>query len=337
MPGNILNADTGFPQFTGEEKDSEKIEKISSYLYMLLEQLRYTMSNLGAENFNETELNNITSPIYAAIEDEAGNIAELQVEANNIKSTVQSQSTELEDVAESVSEVKQYAESITLSVENNADNTASTIKLLANNAQITSQVINLSGLVKITSLSDPTSSTTINGGLIKTGTLSGDRISGGTITGTTISGGTITGNTITGGSISGTSISGGTISSTTTINGSTINGSTINSANIYASNIYAVKNSDADYIKMTAEGLEVYLDADSSDDEPVRKVLIGQNPGRNTSAPSVILGADLPAYMTKYFVSGEGNVFWVGNNTQDCGVMFNFTNKTYKFYGTNNT
>ena len=54
MPSNILSADTGFPQFTKETSDKDKIEQITSYLYMLLEQLRYSFCNLDKDNFNET-------------------------------------------------------------------------------------------------------------------------------------------------------------------------------------------------------------------------------------------------------------------------------------------
>ena len=55
MPGSILNADTMFPNLREGTAD-EKIEKIGSYLYMLLEQLRYSMGNLDAKNFNESGL-----------------------------------------------------------------------------------------------------------------------------------------------------------------------------------------------------------------------------------------------------------------------------------------
>ena len=49
MPSNILSADTGFPQFTKETSDKDKIEQITSYLYMLLEQLRYSFCNLDKQ------------------------------------------------------------------------------------------------------------------------------------------------------------------------------------------------------------------------------------------------------------------------------------------------
>lgn len=48
MPGNLLSADTSFPTFTPEQTNEQKLDVVTNYLYMLLEQLRYTMANLGA-------------------------------------------------------------------------------------------------------------------------------------------------------------------------------------------------------------------------------------------------------------------------------------------------
>ena len=56
MPSNLLTADTTFPTLTQEQSTDEKFEKITSYLYMLLEQLRYSMGNLDKENFNDAGL-----------------------------------------------------------------------------------------------------------------------------------------------------------------------------------------------------------------------------------------------------------------------------------------
>lgn len=47
MPSNILTTDTSFPQLTEEQSTDEKFGVITNYLYMLLEQLRYSMANLG--------------------------------------------------------------------------------------------------------------------------------------------------------------------------------------------------------------------------------------------------------------------------------------------------
>lgn len=76
MPGNILNADTGFPTFAEGEDSNAKIDKVMNYLYMLLEQLRYSLANLDADNFNETGLREIgegiARPLQTSFENEFG-------------------------------------------------------------------------------------------------------------------------------------------------------------------------------------------------------------------------------------------------------------------------
>ena len=47
MPSNWLYIDTNFPAFTGEEAANEKIETVQNYLFLLVEQLRYTLRNLS--------------------------------------------------------------------------------------------------------------------------------------------------------------------------------------------------------------------------------------------------------------------------------------------------
>ena len=169
MPGNLLSVDTSFPTFTPEQTNEQKLDVVTNYLYMLLEQLRYTLANLGAGNFNETELNEIglkiTQPIYVDLENAAGAIADLTLTADQLTSR-------LSDAEGNISAIDQYARSITLSVTNGE--TSSTVKLLAGGVQIASQTISMSGLVTFTGLSSGT--TTINGACIKTGTIDADRL-----------------------------------------------------------------------------------------------------------------------------------------------------------------
>ena len=162
MPGNLLSADTSFPTFTPEQTNEQKLDVVTNYLYMLLEQLRYTLQNLGAGNFNDTELKDIgltiTQPIYVDLENAAGAIADLTLTADQLTSR-------LEDAEGNISAIDQYARSITLSVSNGE--TSSTIKLLAGGVQIASQIIQMDGLVTFTGLEEGT--TVINGGCIQTG------------------------------------------------------------------------------------------------------------------------------------------------------------------------
>lgn len=220
MPSNLLNADTSFPQFTGQTSDSEKIEQISSYLFMLLEQLRYSLSNLDKDNFNETGLGEIgeiiTAPVYvrlagaegeiyelnvtaqllsSRIADAEGNVSELTQTAKTLSSriadtegnvstlqqTAQSLSSRISDAEGNVSALTQTVNGMRLSVTNGES--SSVITLTANGVAISSQNIRFTGMVTYEGLSGGT--TTIDGACIKTGTISAVNISSCTIEGCT--------------------------------------------------------------------------------------------------------------------------------------------------------
>lgn len=57
MAGNFLMADIGMPDLSKYDTTEAKLNAIQSYLYLLLENLRYVLRNLSMEdNFNEEEL-----------------------------------------------------------------------------------------------------------------------------------------------------------------------------------------------------------------------------------------------------------------------------------------
>lgn len=116
MPSNILNADTGFPSFTEDMTNDQKIDKVMNYLYMLLEQLRYTLANLGVDNFNDAEIDElaaiITDPVYVRLEDEMGNLTSLQVTVNGLTSRVQNNEGD-------ITVLQQTATSLSTRVQNN--------------------------------------------------------------------------------------------------------------------------------------------------------------------------------------------------------------------------
>ena len=113
--------------------------------------------------------------------------ASFSVQLGSITSSIQ-------DINGKYSQLEQTINGFTLSVNNGE--TSSTIKLMANGVEISSQDITMSGLVTFQGLSDGT--TTINGGCIKTGTIESISIKSSSITGGTIKGTTISGTTITG-------------------------------------------------------------------------------------------------------------------------------------------
>lgn len=92
MPSNWLYIDTNFPSFTQKESNGEKIETMQDYLFMLVEQLRYTLRNLDLKNMNKAAMNgflqNIREPIYAKIEDTNKNVNELSITAKGLSARI---------------------------------------------------------------------------------------------------------------------------------------------------------------------------------------------------------------------------------------------------------
>ena len=121
MPGNILSADTGFPDLEKEGSTEEKLKTISSYLFMLLESLRYTLSNLGVGNFNEAELKlmsqTLTEPLTIRIESAEGDISQLYAAADEI-------TTQVSALDGRVSQVKQTADGLVVTVAGNSGDIA---------------------------------------------------------------------------------------------------------------------------------------------------------------------------------------------------------------------
>ena len=97
MPTSFLSADVGFPRLTADMPVEERMSRVTNYLYMLLEQLRYALSNLSADNFNDAALRKIgeaiNAPVVSVITDMQGNISTLEQTASSLTSTVSSSLT----------------------------------------------------------------------------------------------------------------------------------------------------------------------------------------------------------------------------------------------------
>lgn len=92
MPNNLMAADVNFPDLSGKSQ-KEQISVITNYLFMLLEQLRYVLNNLGVNNFNEAELDGMqkkfTGPIQIQVTDMEGNISTLLQNVDQIVGQVE--------------------------------------------------------------------------------------------------------------------------------------------------------------------------------------------------------------------------------------------------------
>lgn len=253
MPTNLSIADSSFPQLTKQQSNDEKFDKIQSYLYMLLESLRFSLSNLDKDNFNETGLTEIsdmiTEPVYAQISDVEGNVTSLALTAEGLSTRISdaegnintlsvradSLTSRITSVEGDVSTLNQTATSLTtriadaegdvsvlqqtaVSLSSRISNAEADISLIQQTADsLTLAVVNgeTSSVIRLKAGETQLSSQTIKfTGIVTFSDLS-------TSGKTTINGGNITTGTISAISLSGNTITGGTIS------GATISGSTI--------------------------------------------------------------------------------------------------------------
>ena len=294
MPGNILSADTQFPNFTGQENPAEQIRTIRNYLYMLLEQLRYTLNNLDAGNFNTEGLKEIqdaiSQPILKQLSDTDGNLAELQVTAAGLASRVSSNEgdiSQLEQTAQGLSSRVGDAEGNISSLQQTANGLSSRVTSAEGNISSLQQTANgLSSRVSNAEGSISSLSQTASG--LETRVANAE----------------------------------GAVSTV----GQKVNGVTVTTG--YGQTFLAgdriVMSSDINnYMAIGANGLEVWING-------MIKALIGQTYGADNY--SVILGNTNPAVVQKIY--DGNNLMWVGNEAKTCGIMFNFSAGTYQFYGT---
>ena len=171
MPSNLLNADIGFP--AAGKRPEQSMEEVLNYLYMLLEQLRYSFANLDRDNFNDKGFRDIAAeinkPVLIKLEDtEKGLKTELTIKAGEL-------SSQISDNKGNLTRLTQKVDSFRLSVENGYN--SSTLTLTANGIALSSQEIEFHGVATFYSLSTP-GKTVIDGGNIRTGTIEAIDISG---------------------------------------------------------------------------------------------------------------------------------------------------------------
>lgn len=294
MPGNILSADTQFPNFAGQESPAEQIRTIRNYLYMLLEQLRYTLNNLDAGNFNSEGLKEIqdaiSQPILKQLSDTNGNLAELQVTAAGLASRVSSNEGD-------ISQLEQTAQGLSSRV-GDAEGNISSLQQTANglSSRVTSAEGNISTLQQ-----------TANGLSSRVSNAEGSISS--------------LNQTASGLETRVANAEGAVSTVSQKVNGVTV---TTGYGQTFLAGDRIVMSSDINnYMAIGANGLEVWING-------MMKAVIGQTYGADNY--SVILGNTNPAVVQKIY--DGSNLMWVGNEAKTCGIMFNFSTGTYQFYGT---
>lgn len=132
MPTTFQLVETTFPN--GEGKDTqEQINGVYDYLFVLLEQLRYTLFNLDGSNINQNALSefikNISEPIYAKIEDTDKNVNEISITAKGLDAR-------LSDAEGNITQLDTTAKGLQASI-SNLDGAIANIKVDVNGIRAT--------------------------------------------------------------------------------------------------------------------------------------------------------------------------------------------------------
>ena len=105
MPTTFQQVETTFPNGEGKTTQ-EQINGVYDYLFVLLEQLRYTLFNLDESNLNQNALSefikNISEPIYAKIEDTDKNVNELSITAKGLAARISNAEGDITEISATV-------------------------------------------------------------------------------------------------------------------------------------------------------------------------------------------------------------------------------------------
>lgn len=105
MPTTFQLVETTFPNGEGKTTQ-EQINGVYDYLFVLLEQLRYTLFNLDESNLNQNALSefikNISEPIYAKIEDTDKNVNELSITAKGLAGRISNAEGDITEISATV-------------------------------------------------------------------------------------------------------------------------------------------------------------------------------------------------------------------------------------------
>ena len=137
------------PTFTGKETTAQRLDALEGAVHELLDTLRYTLQNLGAENFNGAALSRMLGPIYLRIRDAEGDLASIAVDAQSIESRVESAEGSLAALSQRVTE---QGAAVSLVADANGVNAASIVAAINNGGSsvtLSADKIDLNGITTV--------------------------------------------------------------------------------------------------------------------------------------------------------------------------------------------
>ena len=112
---------SAIPTFTKKDTVEAKVDALTDYQVQLLEYLRYTLSNLDADNFNPSGLQEILEPVVLEIKDAEGEYATMVATVEGFQTTVQGYEKTVDGYTKQVSSFNQTVEGFSTKVSNYED------------------------------------------------------------------------------------------------------------------------------------------------------------------------------------------------------------------------
>ena len=106
MPSNWLSIDTNFPTFTGDEPVEEQVRQMQNYLYIMKEQLQYSLNNLTMDNWNATALQDLSETAKGEIGEQLQSISNLLSQMSSSVDNIKSRISAVENISGRVGDLE---------------------------------------------------------------------------------------------------------------------------------------------------------------------------------------------------------------------------------------
>ena len=170
----LMTSDAGAPGQAEQESEYKYQSPVIADINWQLAETRSLISKTSEEILLkvENELEGLSSSFSVQLQQIQSQVTGLDGQMSSITQTVSSITSQVNGLDGQVSTIEQKVDNITLSVSNGS--TSSSISLSVGGVTVSSQTIQMNGLVTFTGLANGT--TTIDGACIKTGTIEASRI-----------------------------------------------------------------------------------------------------------------------------------------------------------------
>lgn len=121
MANNWQSLDANFPTFEEHESPYEQIKKLVDYMRQLTDQLRFSLNNLGTDNWNSSNLEQFSAALTGDIEQDLKTCLEAVNRLQNTVSSISARVAALSTQVEKITALEQAVSDLSEAAQENAD------------------------------------------------------------------------------------------------------------------------------------------------------------------------------------------------------------------------